>query len=114
MFTLKFLILSIKILTHTSEYLSGNQMHSEADIEYLFSLSTMHITNHIPFRRHFHYHERQNVGSKSDILKMFHNLKPRTIFISTRGRSIPSFILQLIEKLSIIDVVRAKTLERIL
>ena len=26
--------------------------------------------------------ERQNVGSKSDILKMFHNLKPRTIFIS--------------------------------
>ena len=67
-----------------------------------------------PFRRLFHYHERQNVGSKSDILKMFHNLKPPTIFISTRGRSIPLFILQLIEKLSIINVVRAKTLKRIL
>lgn len=67
-----------------------------------------------PFRRLFHYHERQNVGSKSDILKMFHNLKPPTIFISTHGRSIPLFILQLIEKLSIINVVRAKTQKRIL
>ena len=114
MFTLKFLILSIKILTHTSEYLSGNQMHSWAAVWYVFSLSTRHITDHIPFRRLFHYHERQNVGSKSDILKMFHNLKPRTIFISTRGRSIPLFILQLIEKLSIINVVRAKTQKRIL
>ena len=67
-----------------------------------------------PFRRLFHYHERQNVGSKSDILKMFHNLKPPTIFISTRGRSIPLFIWQLIEKLSIIDLVRANKQEMIL
>ena len=52
--------------------------------------------------------ERQNVVVKSNILTMFHNLKPRTIFISTRDRSIPLFILQLIEKLSIIDVARAK------
>ena len=52
--------------------------------------------------------ERQNVVVKSNILTMFHNLKPRTIFISTRDRSIPLFSLQLIEKLSIIDVVRAK------
>ena len=42
---------------------------------------------------------------------MFHNLKPPTIFISTRGRSIPSFIWQLIEKLSIIDLVRANKQE---
>jgi hypothetical protein len=52
--------------------------------------------------------ERQNVVAKSDILTMFHNLEPQTIFISTRDRSIALLILQLIEKLSIIDVVRAK------
>ena len=52
--------------------------------------------------------ERQNVVAKSDILTMFHNLKPRTIFISTRDRSIALLILQLIEKLSIINAVRAK------
>ena len=58
--------------------------------------------------------ERQNIVVKSDILTMFKDLKPRTIFISTCGRSIPLFILQLIEKLSIINVVRAKTQKRIL
>ena len=52
--------------------------------------------------------ERQNVVAKSDILTMFHNLKPRTILISTRGRSIPLLFLQLILKLIIFQVVRAK------
>ena len=28
----------------------------DAEISYLFSVSLMHITDHIPFRRHFHYH----------------------------------------------------------
>ena len=36
--------------------------------------------------------ERQNIVVKSDILTMFKDLKPRTIFISTHGRSIPLFI----------------------
>ena len=37
-------------------YLPGNQMHSEADVSHLFSLSTRYIADHILFRRHFYYH----------------------------------------------------------
>ena len=117
MYTLKFLVLSIKNWTHTSEYLSGNQTHSETVLSYVFSLSTMHITDHIHFNVIFILiisDERQNVVVKTNIFTMFHNLKPRTIFISTRGRSIPLFIWQLIEKLSIIDLVRANKQEMIL
>jgi hypothetical protein len=68
---------------HTSENPPGNQMHREAEILCFFSLSTMDITDHLPFRRPFHYiisDERQNVVAKTNILTMFKDLKPRTIF----------------------------------
>jgi hypothetical protein len=71
----------------------------------------MHITVTFGFNVIFitiMFVERQNVVVKSSFLTLFKELKARTIFVFARGSSIPLFILQLIGRLSIIDVVRAK------
>ena len=52
--------------------------------------------------------ERQNVVVKSDISKMLKELKPRTKIISTLDLLISFVIFQLIVRLVIFDIVRAK------
>jgi len=117
MFTLKFLILSIKILTQPQNIHRAIKFTQKQRLRIYFHSQPCIL----PITSHFDAIfiiiisvERQNVVVKTNIFTMFHNLKPRTIFISTRGRSIPLFIWQLIEKLSIIDLVRANKQEMIL
>jgi len=64
---------------HTSEYLPGNRMHSEAEVSHLFSLSTRHIADHILFRRHFYYHHTWWTTKRRCKIWHFDNVeKPKT------------------------------------